>query len=290
MTTESDTAHLIRCLALLAGAITDTTPTASPPRLQTDSKPRLRSCIDGGSELMVGIDAPGGRAIRVLAREQRLDDTERIDWAWWRNGAQQVETVGARRLYLGEPAGAWAEVAAAAGDAKPELRRWHARLGTQARLYSLTTAVADPNFVYVGWQLDRHVPIDETLRACGLIHEWRTALPLISELIGHEPSPRRGPWAIAIALDGSSWRLGTSSWARVPEDSAKRTRLLRVVAALGGDVRFTEATYKLLTGWARTTGRIGRAVEIEFPLDRGASPHAEFFLGSPVRQPKEAQI
>lgn len=252
-----------------------------------------RSCVDGGRELLVSVSAPGGRRLGLYAREPEpeRDGTARSRWAWWKGSAGDGGQSGWRNLYSGEASGTWADVeTATAGndeDALGALRRWHAVLGPNGRIYSLSGTAGGP--VWVAWQLDSRVPVHRALGALDVHGD--AGLAVIATLLGGGPGGP-GPWSFALAVGGDTWRLGTSRWARSREDHPKRRRLVDAVDRLGGDGRFAEAAYKLVRDCAPGAAgtRVGRAVEVELPI-AGAAPRpleAEFFFTAPTRTSQRA--
>jgi hypothetical protein len=295
MSDRDQARDLVRHLLLLAGlAPAASVDGGADDPSATPGPGRVRSCIDAGSEVIVGVSAPGERGLRVFARVPGASGAGRIEWSWWSAEARRETGAGWRRLYSGEPEGVWSEVAAIVdGDSVggETLRRWHDRLGPRGRVYSVSAA-GNSGPVWVGWQLDRGVRMDHALAACEVASTWPVFEEAVVSLLGYRPSTTGGPWSVSAALDGSRFRLGTTRWARLPEDDGKRRRLVALVDRLGGDRRFVEAAYKLVCAGAdagRRT-RVGRAVELEFStagaqLGGPESVGAEFFLSVPGSAP-----
>ncbi|MBC8159789.1 MAG: hypothetical protein H7Z42_01105, partial [Roseiflexaceae bacterium] len=168
-------------------------------------------------------------------------------------------------------AAAWAraqEVARQA-DCEAELRRRHTAIGLRGTIFSVAHAPDAPATGAITWQLDRHIAPRDVLQACGMVAAWPAASALLQELTGAPLFPRVGPWSLAWALGetGPCLRLGSSLWARTPEEPRKARAMAAAVARLGGDGRYAEGLYKLLDSARTGHQRIGRAVEIEL---RGA--------------------
>jgi len=256
----------------------------------------VRSCIDGGAELIASLSAPGGRRLGLYARQPEPHPVTRSGpgchgrsrWAWWKGGTGEPARTGWRHLFSGERAGTWIEIEAAVAGAaavdRDRLRRWHAVLGPNGRIYSVSGTDGGP--IWVAWQLDGRVPVDRALDALGV--DGTVGRATIAGLLGSTVGVANdsGPWSVAVAVGTDRWRLGTSRWARSREDQSKRRRLADTADAAGGDGRFAEAAYKLVQssrpGAALT--RIGRAVEVELPV-RGTANRpldVEFFLTAPT--------
>jgi hypothetical protein len=296
---DDATAETVRILTLLAGggaASSDAVEWVLDRGRLAQSR-SSRTCLDGGSQLVVAIGAPGGRRLRLFSRvpgDRRRGVTRLASWSWDGN----VST-GWRHLYSGEPVGTWADIGAAGVDVDPILAAWHRILGPNGRIYSLD--VNDRGPAWVGWQLDPGVPIGRALAALGLGGAWPAAEPVLTDLLGFRPPDKGAPWSLAVASDASRWRIGTSRWARCPEDAGKRRRLADTVSACGGDRSFAEGVYKVVLASSDVPSRVGRAAEVEFlfgprageGVGRACSPQpvgVEFFLASPVTPSRLSRI
>jgi hypothetical protein len=259
------TREVVRTVALLAGA--GAVSAEAVRWLDRGGDPgegRLRrSCLDAGSHVIVSLPATGGRAVGVLVRDAGDGSpgvTRMVTWDW--TGAVRT---GWRRLYAGEPAGTWADVLAAVGPGgRDTVARWHGVLGTNARIYSVGRRGDGPP--WVAWQLDPRVLIGRALDALGVGAARPAAEAVLQAALGSRPPERGAPWSLAVASDGSRWRIGTSRWARCVESDDKRRRLASVLAAHGGDRDFAEGVYKVVAASAARPGRVGRAIEVEFAL------------------------
>ncbi len=278
--------ELLHYAALLAGLGQDARNVArqlaAPLSAQTGDG---RTCIDGGSSVMLALLAPGGRNLRVLTRSGPAREGM---MPWLRTHylpGGKIEHWHSE-TYIGEPPNVWNHALSAAERAGgPELlRRIHAVLGLRGRLYSVNWALdgVTPQ-ASVGWQLERAFPVDDALAAIGCPEAWPVASELLEGLLGYPPRPRRGPWSISLLLGNGEprLRLGSTNWAFRVEDTEKRRRFASVVQRWGGDRRFAEAIYKLVesTGSRGPVRSIGRAVELEL-LD-GRVELAEFYLCIP---------
>jgi hypothetical protein len=276
---------LVEDLLLVSGSVGAADPRTAVADARGRGRP-VRSCLDGGGELVVSVSAPDGRRLGIYRREAEAPGGAGSHWAWWMPGPP--DRTGWRRLYAGEPAHAWPDVLAAAADARAEsdaideLRRWHAVLGPNGRIYSVSAAAAQGP-IWVAWQLDGRIPIARALDALAV--DGRAGLDAIATLLG-TGAGGPGPWSFALGVGTGRWRLGTSRWARHHEDDAKRRRFAAVVDQLGGDGRFAEVAYKLVAASApgTTPTRIGRAAEIEMPVSANSAAvlDAEFFLTAPT--------
>jgi hypothetical protein len=288
-------ARLCAHLLLLAGIGGDESPIQGGwPDIAGGRPTRLeRSCVDAGSRLLVSVSAPQWRHLGLYQRVAEGGRPQVSRWSWWKGAAASTERDwGWRHVFIGEPPGVWDEVSLAVrgyawdvartGGSEAALdvvSRWHATLGPAGRIYSLS--VPETGSPWVAWHLDKRLPIDRALHACGV--DGSGGLAIIADLLGSDPSATGGPWSVAVASDGSRWRLGTSRWAHNREDAGKHRRLASVVQNLGGDGRFAEAAYKLViaAGEDALPARVGRAVEVEFAAGSGIPAGAEFFLSVP---------
>src|SRR5579859_4980810 len=246
-----------------------------------------RTCIDAGNTLMFSLLAPAGRSLRLLSRLP--DSIEEPGVNLWMRTYVTEQGPAERwmtRTFMGESALAWQHALRVAQSVGGEetFRRLHGILGPRGRIYDIT-ASQDSNTPrgWVGWQMDRRSSPEEALTACGVPGTWRAAVPLFEQVLGHSVHQRYGPWSISWTLDSEQpfLRIGTTGWARIREDEAKRKRLVSTVTSMGGDGRFAEALYKLIDADRppHLPSRIGRAIEIEFIDDQ---LHAvEFYLCVP---------
>ncbi|MEZ4514275.1 MAG: hypothetical protein R3C62_20565 [Chloroflexota bacterium] len=119
---------------------------------------------------------------------------------------------------------------------------------------------------WITWQLDRQTTPTDALTAYGLPQAWTAVSATLAPLFGQPLSPRSRPWSVSVSLaEPDRVRVGTTAWARQPEEPGKHQRLAQTVEQFGGNGRFAEALYKLAltTQPPSLTTRIGRAVEVE---------------------------
>ena len=254
--------------ALLAGLGPHARAASEPPA--TPSGPgAARTCVDGGGRLMFALDAPGARALHTL---RRTDDGAAPGVCRWLAERRMPRGETERRAiatFPGDDTAAWACAldAAAAVDGIARLRRAHAALGPQARVFGVERTLGAPES-WVIWQLDRRADVSRALAASGAPESWAPLAELLARLTGRAPTRTGGPWSIARPLHADGpLSVGTTLWARVPEGHLKRRALAEAVEALGGDGRHAEALYRLLEQ-AAPARRIGRAVEVTL-----AGPH-----------------
>src|SRR3990167_9571302 len=268
---------------LLAGLGTGAAPGAVAPGLSA-AAPGLNTCIDGGSGLLFAVSAPGRRCLRVWTQQAATGDTQ--PWTAW-HGSRAVGTVHIAsaglvpaRWGLPEPAGAR-----------------HAALALAGRLYRVDRAERGAGETAAGpptwwaYQLGRHADPGPVLEQLGCAQAWRQIEAVWARLLGR-PLPRRSrPWSVSLpgaegpAAD-SPVRTASSLWALAPEMPEKYARLADTVAHWGGDGRYAEALYKLLTqAVAGDRPRIvGSALEITVRPD-GALLAIDFVLRSPRETP-----
>jgi uncharacterized protein YuzE len=280
--------ELLFCAALLAGlgpqarSITKELCVAASDSLSTG-----RTCIDAGSTLMFSLISPGRRSLRILSRssdtgiEQSISRWLRMHYCTGKSPQRWII-----EAFSGERAEAWQHALNLARTIGGEtaLRRRHAALGPLGRIFNISYELEkEAPCGWVTWQLDRHISPSKALVACGIEEVWPTVVQCLQRLFGRAFSQEIGPWSIAWTLDENNprMRVGTSMWARILEDTAKRSRLLDTVEHLGGDRPFAEALYKLLESAHPTeyTTRIGRAVEVE--LSANGVLAIEFYLSVP---------
>jgi hypothetical protein len=244
-----------------------------------------RTCIDGGSEWMFSLLAPGERALRVLSRtEPPSGGVSRWIRVHYEAGGQVHRSRA--ESYVGEPVAAWEHAWAASRSVGGEdrLQRYHAVLGPRSRIYSVGWSLDAPApEATVSWQLDRGSVPAEALAGLGLARAWPVAADLLRALLGYPVTTRTGPWSILrpVHEDSPRVRIGTTRWARSLEEPVKRRRFSSVVESLGGDRRFAEGLYKLIESASPGRGgrSIGRAVEVEVLGD--ALVGVEFYLCLP---------
>ena len=279
------TQELIYHAALLAGMGTAARKTAG--ELISILRPlenEDRTCIDAGSKLMFSLLAPGPRSLRVLV-QHGLVEVGSLSWLRAHYPPLQKPAHWHFLTYMGEPPSVWEDARRAAEQAGglDHLCRTHAVLGPWGRIYSVGRKLgANPPQVWIGWQLDRVLPIDKALALLGIDHVWPAAAAFWEDLLGRPPHPRFGPWSLSLGLGGEPrWRVGSTNWSRRVEDDEKRRRMAALVERQGGDRRFAESLYKLVQAAARPprARAVGRAVELEF-FD-GRQVQAEFYLRVP---------
>jgi hypothetical protein len=248
-----------------------------------------RSCLDGGSDIVVSVSTARRRRLGLYLRAPDAADSSVSRWLWWRIEADDPPRRGWRHLYAGETPGVWPDVLRTCQEYETRqgvsgsvarLHAWHAALGPSARIYSVLVPL--DGAPWIAWQLDPRLAPERALAACGVSD--RVGASIVASVTGLPAAGRGGPWSLAMAIDGSRWRLGTSAWARCPEFVDKRRRLAAAVADLGGDQRFVEAVYKLVEARQpeQVPSRIGRAIEVELPFDSAeALTEVEFFLSVP---------
>jgi hypothetical protein len=275
----------LRLAALLAGLGERATEAADRAAAGLAATAPDRSCIDGGNRLILSLLAPGRRGLRVQARQpDRPGEPGVLRWSAIHQHPGAAAERWSTSVYLGEPAGAWRDARDAARRAGGEdrLGRFHATLGPNGRICTVTRSTDQgPGRAWVAWQLDRGVPPAVALAACGLQAAWQAVAEPLGWLLGLPAARSLGPWSLGVALHGDPGqvRVGTTAWARTPEDAAKRRRMVELVDRLGGDRRHAEALYKLLGLTGRGGARIGRAVEAEVAGGRLAS--VQLHLGVP---------
>ena len=254
-----------------------------------------RSCIDAGSTLLLALAAPGDRELRLV---QRLADGEDGGQRWLhtqigmtddgrRTTDDESMNYGLRpsssvlgqsspiyqrqeltAVYLHNPAAAWqaAHTLSQTYATEAAFRRAHAVLGPRGRIFKCQQPLPETSEVSVTWQLDRQTTPAEALAAYGLRQGWTAVSAALTPLFGQPVSPRSRPWSISVALpEPDRVRVGTTAWARQPEEPGKHQRLAQTIEQFGGNGRFAEALYKLAltTHPPSLTTRIGRAVEVE---------------------------
>ena len=150
----------------------------------------------------------------------------------------------------------------------PLFRQVHAELGKLGRfLYAMQPSTPDRLPAWIGWQLDRHVSPATALSALGWGSVWPDARVRMEEFLGTTLTRWSRPWSIAVALGakGMLMRVGSTIWARQPEDRAKRRRLVECMAETDDHKKACESLYKLLLPQSiEPFTRVGRAVELEF--------------------------
>ncbi len=124
-----------------------------------------------------------------------------------------------------------------------------------------------PLRVLLGWRLFRERDPAAAVRRWRPEAPFSTIEPILRALLGGPLSPRQQPWLIWTALDAASspgLRMGSSLWARRPDDDAKRTAIRSTFVELGGDPGHAEAMLSLLVGRVPRGQRwvVARAVDV----------------------------
>jgi hypothetical protein len=257
-------AGLLAGLGAQAAAVADELAGLAP------GDPSARTCVDDGGPLVLGVGAPGPRALHLEARAATTPGA--VYWHGLRAAAGRPWRRWRTVTFVGEPAGAWPEVLDWAHDAgrEPALRAAHAALGGRARLFTVSD---DPwlDELWAGWRLDGSYPPSQALRDAGHGQAWPAAFGLLRRLVGPALSERSHPWGLLLPLHQQAQRVrvATTVWSRVPEDATKHRRLAEAIDQLGGDGAFAEALYELLIPGPSQPHGVGRALIVE--LD-GAEP------------------
>jgi hypothetical protein len=244
-----------------------------------------RTCIDAGAPAVLALRAPGRRRFDVHIRD-RTSAANEHRWTGVRTDPEGPDQRFRRWLFT-DRAGRAAELATSAADhlgAGDRIRAIHRSLGPLGRIWSLTV---DASTVEVSWQLDRDVPPEVALRAFGNPDAWPLAASVIDDVVDGGPRTGPGPWSVGVLLTGSpptTVRVGTTRWARLPDDDDKVARLAAVVDRHGGDASFATAAYRLLLAASRGTGHpAGRAVEVDVSAGHVLAAHA--YLTVPTAMP-----
>ncbi len=271
-------ANVLYCAALLSGTPVDKATLLDNLELLNKSK-EGRTCIDAGSPVMFSVLAPGERSLRVLMREEG-DDENSTCWRrlyYYSDGKVEFWRT---RMFTREKAAAWEHACSAANlvNGEQRLKQYQAVLGPRGRIYCVASSDTEAT---VSWKLDHAYPPDIALANAGLERDWQVAMETLRVLLGQYPSSRVGPWSITRYLhqDSPLVRIGTTGWARQIEDEAKRQRLATLFDQIGGDGRFAEGLYKLISSVSEPNARIGRAIEVE--LVEGHVTAVECFLSIP---------
>lgn len=121
--------------------------------------------------------------------------------------------------------------------------------------------------VHLGWRLFRERDPEAAVRRWQPEASFSAIKPVLQTLLGGPLSPRQQPWLIWIPLDSESppgLRLGSSLWARRPDDERKRTAIRSTFHQLGGDASHAEAMLSLLSGRVPKGNRwvVARALDV----------------------------
>ena len=137
-------------------------------------------------------------------------------------------------------------------------------LRARGRVYMATRREPETGESWIAFALHPRQPPRETLAALGLTGVWTPAAARFAELFGRHVTEHLRPWSIALPLGQGRRlvRLGTTAWARAPEDRDKPARLARQIDTLGGDGGLAEAAYGLVTRYAGP-GAVGAAAEFD---------------------------
>ncbi len=242
---------------------------------QTDTE-QPKTCIDGGGLMLFALHSarPGELGIvrRTTGGTTNIQPWLRTHYRWTPTGVQADEWQSC--IFTGESPAHFEHafhIARAAGD-ESFFRQIHAELGSRGRF--IFAMQAEPSVclpAWVGWQLDKYNPPATALKALGWGALWPQARALMQDFLGMSLTDKSRPWSIAVGFGAGSGmheplvRVGSTIWARQPEERAKHRRLARCIEQIGGDGRTVEALYKLfLPATIEPFTRVGRVIEIEF--------------------------
>jgi hypothetical protein len=235
------------------------------------------TCIDAGAPAVLAVSAPGPRRFDVHTRGGAGGAGEH-EWSGVRAGRGTPDLRFRRTVFTGRTGRAAVAAEAAAGTigAAGEFRAVHRSLGPNGRIWSVTL---EPWAAGVSWQVDRGVHAATALRALGCAGIWETAAEAVADVVGALPDPASGLWSIGVVFTGAgpfTFRVGSSQWARLPDDDTKIARLAAWVERHGGDRPFAAAVYRLLLSARprRCLRPIGRAVEVDVAAGRVVGTHA----------------
>lgn len=270
-----DNEALVFRAALLAGMgrQAHTVATDSFSEATTDEAEQGKTCIDDGGLMIFTLHSGHPDELGIIRRMTGATDTIQ---PWLRTHYRRTtDSIAADEwescIFTGENQAQYQhvmEIVRTSGD-EPRFCQIQAELGHRGR-FIFAMQPKDPARLpaWIGWQLDKHNPPAKVLRAMHWETIWPEAHRLMQDFLGTPLSDRSGPWSIAVGFGascGTLVRIGTTAWARQPEDRTKRRRLVKGIEQLGGDARTLESLYKLLL--PTTIGpftRVGRAIEIEF--------------------------
>jgi hypothetical protein len=272
---------LVRALGLLAGL------GCAARSLTTEgtvAQGAARTCIDAGGDTLVTLRAPG--PVTLAFGETIGADPAPNVRRWRRRVVGPVNEAG-ESLIFGAPAPEHWSVArnylldlGTLGEALVTLR-------ARGRVYMATRREPETGESWIAFALHPRQSPRETLAAVGLTGVWAPAAARLSELFGRHVTEHLRPWSIALPLGAKARarrlvRLGTTAWARVPEDRDKPARLARQIDALGGDGGLAEAAYGLIARHAGP-GTVGAAAE--FDVEDGRVTAALYTLRASARPP-----
>ena len=250
--------------------------------------PEKRSCIDGGTPLLLVVRSPGDRVFDVCVRHT---DTLAGAQTWRRTRLDGfTRETWHTRLFPAAGRAATAEAHDMTWDCRvhEEFERLHASLGLNASPFLVARQHAHAaDRVWIGWQLERHFHPSRALASCGRGDAWQRMAPVLESLLGRPAPLHSSGWCVLAGLGEGHTRIrvGTTQWSRVPESRNKIANLRKTVSSIGGDTCFAEALYRLLLPDGGHEGHfirpVGCAVEIE--TFRDGSITTDFFLRIPCR-------
>ncbi len=279
--TNSRAAETLFQAALVCGAGRNAT-TIVKDLLAGASEASSRTCIDGGSSVLLVVRAPGDRAFDVCIR-QPAPVLGVHHWRRTRMLHGSSETWDTR-LFLGAPQLAPGEARRVTNEAgaSEAFTALHSRLGPNARLFLTSIQEKqDIRQVWIGWHLDKQFTPRRAFTACGLRDAWTAVEPTIGSVLGKDVPSRSQGWSMMASFGehGLVFRLGTTLWSRVPESSAKLAGFRDAIARLGGSRSYAESLYRLLLPENSNTGftsPTGCALELE--IDPSGIVSTDFFL------------
>jgi hypothetical protein len=235
-----------------------------------------RTCIDAGRGTLVTLRAPGPVAL-AFAEAVGVDPAPNV--RRWRRLAIGPAPDTGESLIFGAPHMEHWQVArdyltelGALGEALVTLRG-------RGRVYMATRREPETGESWIAFALHPRQSPRETLAAIGRTGVWTPAAACLTELFGRPATEHLKPWSIALPLGAAARarglvRLGTTAWARAPEDRDKPARLARQIDRIGGDGSLAEAAYGLVrrhAGPRAGPGAVGTACEYDVEDGRVAA-------------------
>lgn len=262
---------LLGTLGLLAGLGADARDLAGPGGAAIMGGP-ARTCIDAGRGTLVTLRAPGPVAL-AFAEATGADPAPNV--RRWRRLAIGPAPDPGESLIFGAPAPEHWPVARDHLPGLGALAGTLALLRVRGRVYMTTDREPETGESWIAFALHPRQSPRETLAAINRTGVWAPVAAHLTELLGRLATEHLRPWSIALPLGAAGRarglvRLGTTAWARVPEDRGKPARLARQVDRLGGDGSLAEAAYGLVRRQAGS-GVVGAACEFDVEDGRVAA-------------------
>jgi hypothetical protein len=224
-----------------------------------------RTCIDGGGSLMLTLAAPLSGPLTVGIASALPDRPAPNARLWQRWDVARPGRAG-RSLIFGQPGATDWQLASAERCVPPGKDAASAELFSRGQIYMTTKAEPGTGRDWISVGLFRNQSPRQALAAMRQPRIWPALRTLIADLLGRAVSDRARPWSIAVPAGGAGdrVRIGTTLWARFPEQLDKERRLSRQIGELGHDRDLVSGLYHYTRQQNEAARGVGVAAEFDF--------------------------